>query len=307
MVMAGISSKAAGKLTNKYKFAGKELQSNEFSDNSGIEAYDFGGRNYDQQICRWLSNDPKADKLVAFSPYNYCLNNPIKFFDPDGKYPWPVHIRSFISTPTTGGGLFRADGRGASTASYPQATSRARSTFTVDPSMGTISKPDGKSDPTVFFGIPGHLLPKVEAAKTTPSIANKKVSEGSVSFDFSHDAKDPITPQSVTPALDVHASLTFNEDLKKGTLTITGSFAGDKFPSTEAFISDQSGDTKLFLGAKKEEGGILDLYGDNKKSLFSVNMSVSFDGKGNFTGVKQGDKTYTVAEWNKKVKEEFNK
>ncbi|MEO8960874.1 MAG: hypothetical protein ABI325_03270, partial [Ginsengibacter sp.] len=36
LTMAGISLKAVGTLENKYKFGGKELQANEFSDNSGI-------------------------------------------------------------------------------------------------------------------------------------------------------------------------------------------------------------------------------------------------------------------------------
>lgn len=127
------------------------------------------------------------------------------------------------------------------------------------------------------------------------------------SFDFCHSGKDPITPQWATPALDVHAGLSFSEDLENGVLSISGSFTGDLFPSSEAFITDQSGNTKLFLGAQKESGGLHSLVGDNKKPLFNVNMQVQFDKDGNFTGVKQGKTTYSVEDWNKKVQTDFDK
>jgi hypothetical protein len=115
---------------------------------------------------------------------------------------------------------------------------------------------------------------------------------------------------TTTPETTFHVNgttLLGNNTTINGILNVSGSFTGDKFPSTEAFIVDQSGKNKLFLGAKMEEGGILDLYGDNKEKLFKVNMQIQIDKEGNFTGVKEGDKTYSVGDWNKKVQGDAKK
>lgn len=61
-----------------YKFNAKELD-----DETGL--YYYGARYYDPKVSQWLGVDPLAEDYAGISPFVYCLNNPVKYVDPDGE------------------------------------------------------------------------------------------------------------------------------------------------------------------------------------------------------------------------------
>lgn len=71
-------SSLGNSVAKKFMFGGKEYQ-----DELGIAWMDFGARNYDASLGRWMNTDP----LEQFhSPYVYAGNDPIRYMDPTGMY-----------------------------------------------------------------------------------------------------------------------------------------------------------------------------------------------------------------------------
>lgn len=81
MIFQFIAPDIFGSGANKYKYNGKELQ-----DELGLNLYDYGARNYDPALGRWMNMDALATKYYDKSPYNYVTNDPVNMLDPDGNF-----------------------------------------------------------------------------------------------------------------------------------------------------------------------------------------------------------------------------
>lgn len=90
--------------TYKYKYNGKEWQ-----DELGLNVYDFGARNYQPDLGRFMNIDPHAENYFDWSPYNYVGGNPIIRVDPDGK-DWDIVINHDNQTITIRGNFTTLSG-----------------------------------------------------------------------------------------------------------------------------------------------------------------------------------------------------
>ncbi len=246
-----------------------------------------------------MSVDPLAEKMPQWNPYTYTFNNPINFTNPTGMVPYPITIRSFAPFKTFGGG-FHGDDRGYSTGDV---SARVHQEIKFDTDKSQMSAKAWSSSTSHKY------IPGSDKAKSTVEFTDEfkiKTHGDSKTFMFGTHSKgaNPMVPGS--PNIDVFSDFTITENKNAGTLDISGTLTGDNFPSTEAFMSDSSGQS-LFLGIGHIDGGVgkntgpmTELSGENRdRPIGSFNFSVTTDKKGNFTGVRKGDKTYSVEAWNK--------
>ena len=70
-----------------YKFNCKELD-----DESGL--YYYGARYYDPRTSVFLRVDPMSDKYPGLSSFAYCMNNPMRMIDPDGRESYEIDENS---------------------------------------------------------------------------------------------------------------------------------------------------------------------------------------------------------------------
>ncbi|MCD8413655.1 RHS repeat domain-containing protein, partial [Tenacibaculum finnmarkense] len=276
----------------KFGFGGKEL-----SQELGIEWMDFGARNYEASLGRWMNLDPLGEKMYEWSPYNYVLNSPLMFVDPNGEYPILITTRSYASFKTFGpGNAWHGDDRRHSNST--KASSRTSVTITHDTRTRETSAVGGKSRSYTTDG-------KKDATSRT-NVDNRSKGKKIDVHSYGNNAA-----QKGSWDIDQFTKLdaTINGDIDSDhILNVSGTISGDDFPNQESMVTDSEGNT-ITLGAfetsgDREYGPVTDLPLENEGDVsIKVNVNIKVNKKGVFKGVMVGKNLMSIKDWNK----QFNK
>jgi RHS repeat-associated protein len=74
---------------NPFQYTGRE--------NDGMGLYYYRARYYSPELQRFISEDPIGFEGGDANFYAYVANNPMKWFDPEGKYVWPYTIKGWLA------------------------------------------------------------------------------------------------------------------------------------------------------------------------------------------------------------------
>jgi RHS repeat-associated protein len=84
-------------LFNPWRFASKRIH-------PIVDLVDFGKRFYDPTLGRWLTPDP-AGFVDSLNLYQFCFNNPLRYFDPDGQFIFTITVLTWGASIAIGAAL----------------------------------------------------------------------------------------------------------------------------------------------------------------------------------------------------------
>jgi len=207
----------------------------------------FGARYYGSVQGRFTSVDPVALKLKHLNNpqdlnrYSYVANNPLVFFDPDGKEKIRITVRSFLPDSWKWG--YAGDGHKTGEKIGAKDGFRIRETIVVEtnPSRGGPIVP---GSPRYEIGVslgPNYVnpnkfgMPDVDQAKCANcSMTAVRTEEKGVSVNFTADVSNPLHP-SFFASINFNLSVTVNPANQND---IVASVEGEhtKFPAFDVTV-----------------------------------------------------------------------
>ena len=121
-------------------------------------------------VSRWMSPDPLAEEFTSWSPYNFGLNNPIIFVDPDGRF-----ARPFTD-------LFDKNGNKIGSDGVDNGVNIVVNNNNLVKQVKQVNKQDGKvdllDDQFSFTGSDITILPSEATLKESINVLDRQVANG---------------------------------------------------------------------------------------------------------------------------------
>jgi RHS repeat-associated protein len=246
-------------------FTGKERDPESNLDN-------FGARYNSSSLGRFMSPDPKILSLrhiinpQKWNKYAYTINNPLRYFDPNGMEEIEVQLRAFIpqKSVTVFGSTYAGDNRTFSTAQ--NASSRTFITVKIETDASKSKNPilsvtsgagqSGKLDSN------GNVIQTATASTGLPTVNGTRDANGNVVLNFQQDAKNPLSPgpQALTPGITTDLNVTIPQS--GSSVTAAGTTSG--FPGIELNVTpDGQPTTNIPLNDPGPNGSPLSLFNTN--------------------------------------------
>jgi RHS repeat-associated protein len=237
----------------RYGFNGKE-NDNEVKGEGNQQ--DYGMRIYDPRIGKFLSVDPLSKSYPWNSPYAFAENDVIRSVDLDGLEKFDVVTTSFAPFEIFGkdgfGGYY-GDGDNRKFGSAPFSNSGDVGKYRIMGGVGfDMSKMNGALSTTVGAITSTYHRkswnPLSDYTATSPThleFENSSAKSNSLAFKFHIYGSDQAVmgasiPFAPVPNIDNHVDVKITK-VGETKFRISGTVAGDRFPSNETYLRDEKG------------------------------------------------------------------